>query len=120
VKYQIESYLEYKAGAFLQRFDPYCYLYITRAMDTFDLGKTHGNGDLNRALERVQARMLFVSFTSDWLFTALGQQETCNHLQDLGKKARHAIIDSPWGHDSFLVERVKPQLKPLLKAFMEE
>lgn len=120
VKYQIESYLEYKAGAFLQRFDPYCYLYITRAMDTFDLGNTHGNGDLNRALERVQSPILFISFTSDWLFTAQGQQEACNRLQDLGKKARHAVIDSPWGHDSFLVERVKPQLKPVLKAFLEK
>jgi homoserine O-acetyltransferase len=119
VKYQIESYLEYKADTFLQRFDPYCYLYITRAMDTFDLGMAHGNGDLNRALERVQAQILFISFTSDWLFTAHGQKEACERLQDLGKEARHMVIDSPWGHDSFLVERVKPQLKPLLKAFLE-
>lgn len=119
VKYQVESYLEYKADTFLQRFDPYCYLYITRAMDMFDLGKTHGNGHLSRALDRVQADILFISFTSDWLFTAQGQQDACERLKELGKEAHHIVIDSAWGHDSFLVERVKPQLKPVLKAFLE-
>lgn len=119
VKYQVESYLEYKASTFLQRFDPYCYLYITRAMDTFDLGKTHGNGNLNRALDSVQAALLFISFTSDWLFTAEGQRDAYERLKGLGKEAHHIVIESPWGHDSFLVERVKPQLKPVLKAFLE-
>ncbi|MDW8107895.1 MAG: homoserine O-acetyltransferase, partial [Armatimonadota bacterium] len=119
VIYQVESYLEYKATTFLQRFDPFCYLYITRAMDNFDLGYTYGGGDLRRALARVQAEMLFVSFTSDWLFPPAGQQEAVEILQSLGKHAEHIIIDSPWGHDSFLVERVKPQLKPVIKKFLE-
>jgi len=119
VMYQMESYLEYKATTFLQRFDPFCYLYITRAMDNFDLGYTYGGGDLRTALERVQAEMRFVSFTSDWLFPPSGQQEAVEILQSLGKRAEHVIIDSPWGHDSFLVERVKPQLKPVMKAFLE-
>ncbi|GIV09711.1 MAG: homoserine O-acetyltransferase [Fimbriimonadales bacterium] len=119
VMYQMESYLEYKATTFLQRFDPFCYLYITRAMDTFDLGDTYGGGDLRTALQRVQAEMRFLSFTSDWLFPPSGQQEAVEILQSLGKRAEHVIIDSPWGHDSFLVERVKPQLKPVIKEFLE-
>jgi len=119
VMFQVESYLEYKATTFLQRFDPFCYLYITRAMDTFDLGYTYGGGDLRRALERVQAAMRFVSFTSDWLFPPSGQQEAVEILQSLGKCVDHVVLDSPWGHDSFLVERVKPQLKPVIKAFLE-
>jgi homoserine O-acetyltransferase len=119
VMFQVESYLEYKATTFLQRFDPFCYLYITRAMDTFDLGYWYGEGDLRRALARVQATMRFVSFTSDWLFPPSGQQEAVESLQSLGKRADHVVIDSPWGHDSFLVERVKPQLKPVIKAFLE-
>ncbi len=119
VLYQVESYLEYKASTFLKRFEPYCYLYITRAMDTFDLGATYGEGDLERALARVQAPILFVSFTSDWLFPPSGQEEAVQILRRLGKRAIHEVIDSPWGHDSFLVERVKPQLKPILKGFIE-
>jgi homoserine O-acetyltransferase len=119
VMFQVESYLEYKATTFLQRFDPFCYVYITRAMDTHDLGYWYGAGDLRRALARVQATMRFVSFTSDWLFPPSGQQEAVEILQSLGKRADHVVIDSPWGHDSFLVERVKPQLKPAIKAFLE-
>jgi len=120
VMFQVESYLEYKATTFLQRFDPFCYLYITRVMDTFDLGYWYGEGDLRRALARVQATMRFVSFTSDWLFPPPGQQEAVDILQSLGKRADHVVINSPWGHDSFLVERVKPQLKPVIKAFLED
>jgi len=119
ITFQMESYLEYKASTFLKRFDPYCYLYITRAMDTFDLAATYGGGDLNQALNRVEAEMLFISFTSDWLFPPAGQEEAVRTLQALGKRAQHVILDSPWGHDSFLVERVKPQLKPILKGFLE-
>lgn len=119
ILYQMESYLEYKASTFLQRFDPYCYLYITRAMDTFDLGATYGEGDIAQALERVQADMLFISFTSDWLFPPEGQEEAVKTLHKLGKRAHHLVIESPWGHDSFLVERVKPQLRPVLKEFLE-
>ncbi len=119
ITFQMESYLEYKASTFLKRFDPYCYLYITRAMDTFDLAATYGGGDLSQALQRVEAEMLFISFTSDWLFPPAGQEEAVRTLQALGKRAQHVIIDTPWGHDSFLVERVKPQLKPILKAFLE-
>lgn len=120
VMYQMESYLEYKATTFLQRFDPFCYLYITRAMDNFDLGYTYGGGDLRAALQRVQAEMRFISFTSDWLFPPSGQQEAVEILQSLGKRAEHIVIDSAWGHDSFLVERVKPQLNPVIKEFLEE
>jgi homoserine O-acetyltransferase len=119
VAYQMESYLEYKAHTFLQRFDPYCYLYITRAMDHFDLARDYGEGDLTRALARVQAEMLFISFTSDWLFPPSGQEEAAETLRQLGKQVHHAILDSPWGHDSFLVERVKPLMRPLLKGFLE-
>lgn len=119
VTYQMESYLEYKAHTFVQRFDPYCYLYITRAMDHFDLAATYGEGDLAQALLRVQAEMLFVSFTSDWLFPPSSQEEAVQTLRQLGKRVSHALIESPWGHDSFLVERVKPWLRPLLKRFLE-
>jgi len=57
VTFQMESYLEYKASTFVKRFDPYCYLYITRAMDTYDLAATYGEGDLSRALSRVRAQL---------------------------------------------------------------
>ncbi|MCW5934051.1 MAG: homoserine O-acetyltransferase [Fimbriimonadia bacterium] len=119
-QYQMESYLEYKAQTFLQRFDLYCYLYITRAMDRFDLAETYGNGSLNDALSRIQARMKLISFTSDWLFPPNAHEQAAEILRAQGKQADHTVIDSIWGHDSFLVERVKPDLKPEIKRFLED
>lgn len=118
-EFQVESYLEHKGRTFVDRFDPYCYLWITQAMDAFDLAEEFGGGHLETALKRVRSRMRFISFTSDWLFPSQPHEACARMLTDLGKQADHVCIDSPWGHDSFLVERVKPHLKPAIKAFME-
>lgn len=118
IMFQVESYLEYKGTTFVARFDPYSYLYITRAMDTFDLAASFGDGDLDRALSRVQARTLFISFTSDWLFPAEASIDAAERLRRLGRETRHVLIDSPWGHDSFLVDQVKPLLKPVIQEFI--
>ena len=67
----MESYLRYRGNQFVDRFDANSYLYITKAMDYFDL--TNGHGSLAAALERVKARFLVISFTSDWLYPSINR-----------------------------------------------
>ena len=69
-EFQVESYLDYQGTAFVERFDANSYLYITKAMDYFDVANYYGGGDLERALEGIKCRVLILSFSSDWLFSA--------------------------------------------------
>ncbi|MBO8142782.1 MAG: homoserine O-acetyltransferase [Firmicutes bacterium] len=113
--FQVESYLHYQGKKLVNRFDANSYLYLTRALDLFDLSR--GFGSLERALERVQAPMLVVGVSSDILYPVYQQKEIVAILQAQGKAAEYAEIDSPHGHDGFLIDF--PQMEPFLRAFLE-
>ena len=99
--FQVESYLKYQGGAFVERFDPNSYLYISKAMDYYDLAA--GRHSLIEALAGVQAEFLVVSFTSDWLFPTYQAKELVRALQANGVPTSFLEIPSTYGHDSFLL-----------------
>jgi homoserine O-acetyltransferase len=102
-EFEIESYLAHQGTRFLDRFDANSYLYITKAMDYFDIAARYGNGSLEQALAGVRCRMLFASFTSDWLFPPSRSKELVQALQRQGKIVSYINIDSSYGHDAFLL-----------------
>ena len=99
--FEVESYLRYQGGAFVNRFDANSYLYISKAMDYYDLAA--GRRSLVEALEGVQAAFLVVSFTSDWLFPTYQSKEIVRALQANGVRSTFLEIPSQYGHDSFLL-----------------
>lgn len=102
VEFQIESYLRHQGETFVDRFDANTYLLMTKALDYFDPADPHG-GDLCKALSNVQARFLVVSFTSDWRFSPERSREIVAALHQNRKQVSYAEIDSPDGHDAFLL-----------------
>ena len=101
-EFAIESYLNHKGSAFTQRFDANSYLYITKAMDYFDLTRSYG--PLRQAFANLAARYLFVSYSSDWLFPTAQSREMVRAMLSNGKPVSFIEVDSPYGHDAFLVE----------------
>ena len=85
----------------MNRFDANSYLYITKAMDYFDL--TNGNGPLAAAFERARARFLVLSFTSDWLYPSYQSQEVVRALRSRNVDVAYCELPSNYGHDAFLV-----------------
>jgi len=112
--FAVESYLEYQGGSFVQRFDANSYLYVTKAMDYFDLPGKYGS--LEKALKDVTARMLVVSFTSDWLFPTYQSVEIVKALMKNRKDVSFCEIQSSAGHDAFLLEFEK--LGRILQSFL--
>jgi homoserine O-acetyltransferase/O-succinyltransferase len=102
VDFEVESYLRYRGSQFVGRFDANSYLYITKAMDYFDL--TTGRGTLNAALERTRARFLVISFSSDWLYPSYQSQEMVRALRSRNCDVAYVELQSNYGHDSFLVD----------------
>jgi tRNA G18 (ribose-2'-O)-methylase SpoU len=101
-EFQVESYLHYQGSRFVERFDANSYLYLTRAMDYFDLTGAHGS--LERALSQTDARFLITSYTTDWLFTTSQSVELVNALVAARRHVSFVELTSPYGHDSFLLE----------------
>ncbi len=102
VDFEVESYLRYRGSQFVNRFDANSYLYITKAMDYFDL--TNGSGTLAAALEPSQARFLVISFTSDWLYPSYQSQEIVRALRSRNHDVAYVELESNYGHDAFLVD----------------
>ncbi len=100
--FQIESYLRHQGSVFVDRFDANSYLYITRAMDYFDLSKKF-NGNLSKAFEKTNTKFFIISFTSDWLYPTSENREIVIALNSIGKNVGFAEITSDKGHDSFLL-----------------
>jgi homoserine O-acetyltransferase len=102
VDFEVESYLRYRGHEFVNRFDANSYLYITKAMDYFDL--SNGNGSLAAAFERAQARFLVISFSSDWLYPSYQSQEIVRALRSRNVDVAYCELPSNYGHDAFLVD----------------
>lgn len=101
--FAVESYLRYKGNRFTERFDANTYLYITKAMDYFDLA--NGNGNLSKAFAGCAHIMyLVVSFTSDWLYPPYHSKEMVSALTGIGADVTYCNLQSTWGHDAFLLE----------------
>jgi homoserine O-acetyltransferase len=102
VDFEVESYLRYRGSEFVNRFDANSYLYITKAMDYFDL--TNGSKSLSEALAGVTSRFLFLSFTSDWLYPSYQSQEMVRALRGRNVDVAYCELPSNYGHDAFLVD----------------
>ncbi len=101
-EFSIETYLDYQGQSFVERFDANSYLYITKAMDYFDLVRDYGS--LEKAFESVKTRFMIVSFSSDWLFTPEQSEDMLHALVANNKDVSYCNIDSGYGHDAFLIE----------------
>jgi homoserine O-acetyltransferase/O-succinyltransferase len=101
--FQVESYLEYQGQCFVERFDANCYLYITRAMDYFDL-TAKNNGNLETTLSVAKASFLVISFSSDWLFSPKDSKKIVSGLRYNNTDVAYCNIQSSYGHDAFLLE----------------
>ena len=115
--FQIESYLRYQGSVFVDRFDANSYLYITRAMDYFDLAKQF-NGNLSDAFKNTNAKFFIISFTSDWLYPTQENKDIVIALNAIGTDVGFVEIESDKGHDSFLLN--VPDFLKALKNFLDK
>ncbi len=115
-EFQVESYLKYNGNNFTRRFDANSYLYVTKAMDYFDLTQPTGTlaGSFVHAAE---IKYLVVSFTSDWLYPTYHSKELVTALTAVGADVTFLDIESSWGHDAFLLE--VETMTELLQSFLD-
>jgi homoserine O-acetyltransferase len=102
VDFAVESYLKHQGQKFVERFDANSYLYITKALEYFDIADSYGS--MRAALRGVKAAFLVVSFSSDWLYTEGQARELVDALDDLSIPVEYHHVQATFGHDSFLVE----------------
>jgi homoserine O-acetyltransferase len=132
-EFQVESYLRHQADSFVRRFDANTYLYLSRALTYFDLGREHGaredgaredgarkdgGGSLAQALAGVSARTLLIAFSSDWLYPPSASRDVEEALLALGKPVEFHKIEAPYGHDCFLLEEARQT--PIIREFLAE
>ncbi len=114
--FQVESYLRHQGASFVDRFDANSYLYITRAMDYFDLAQSHG-GILAEAFKKARnVRFCVLSFTTDWLYPTAENRHIVRALNAAGARASFVEIESDKGHDAFLLD--EPVMNAALSGFM--
>jgi homoserine O-acetyltransferase len=113
--FQIESYLRHQGMTFVERFDANSYLYVTRAMDYFDLAADFG-GRLANAFKGSKTRFCCVSFTSDWLFPTAENKEVVKALNAGGASVSFVEIETLGGHDAFLLD--EPELNAVISGFI--
>ncbi len=99
-EFEVEGYLRYRGDSFVQRFDANSYLYITKAMDYFDLS----GEKFIPAGQKIETKFLVMAFKSDWLYPAYQSREIVNFLKSRQVDATYCEIQSTWGHDAFLLE----------------
>jgi homoserine O-acetyltransferase/O-succinyltransferase len=114
--FQVESYLRHQGISFVDRFDANSYLYITRAMDYFDLARTHG-GVLANAFHGATARFCVISFSSDWLFPTAESRELVQALNAVAANVSFCEIRTDRGHDAFLLD--EPEFHRVLAGFLD-
>jgi homoserine O-acetyltransferase len=114
--FEVESYLRHQGISFVERFDANSYLYLTRAMDYFDLAADYG-GVLARAFKGTPTRFCVVSFTSDWLFPTSESRAIVHALNASSARVSFAEIVTDKGHDAFLLE--EPELFAIVRGFLD-
>ncbi len=115
-EFQVESYLHHQGSRFVERFDANSYLYLTRAMDYFNLAESYES--LEKALGQTNARFLITSYTTDWLFPTVQSHELVDALVAARRHVSYVELTSSYGHDAFLLE-IEP-LEELLVPFLEQ
>lgn len=113
--FQVESYLRHQGFSFTDRFDANSYLYITRAMDYFDLAKDYG-GVLGNAFYGTKTRFMLASFSSDWLFPTSESRAIVHALNSVAAPVTFVEIETDKGHDSFLLD--EPEFHATLEGFL--
>ena len=114
--FQVESYLRHQGISFVDRFDANSYLYITRAMDYFDLAEAHG-GVLANAFAGSKTRFCLISFDTDWLYPTSESRTMVHALNAAGAEVSFMELSSPFGHDSFLLEN--PEMNRIVDGFLK-
>jgi homoserine O-acetyltransferase len=113
--FEVESYLRHQGSSFVERFDANSYLYLTRAMDYFDLAADY-DGVLAEAFRGTKTRFCVVSFTSDWLFPTVESRAIVHALNAGSARVSFAEIVTDKGHDAFLLE--EPELFAIVRGFL--
>jgi len=113
--FEVEEYLHHKGSRFVERFDANSYLYITHAMDSYDLSR---GKELHQVFAGLEAQMLLVGFRSDWLYPAAQMRELARACKRAGADATFCEIDSTYGHDAFLLE--VDELSHLIRHFLQK
>jgi homoserine O-acetyltransferase len=116
IEFEMESYLSHQAQSFVSRYDANSYLYLTRAMDYYDAAGQWGEGSLPKAMARLRAKTLVVSFSSDWLFPPELLREMVSAMCRSRLPVSYVNIPSRYGHDAFLVET--EQVSRLVGGFL--
>lgn len=114
--FQVESYLRHQGISFVDRFDANSYLYITRAMDYFDLAEAHG-GTLAHAFKGSKTRFCLISFDTDWLYPTSESRTIVHALNAAGAAASFVELSSAFGHDSFLLKN--PEMNRIVDGFLK-
>ena len=114
-EFSVETYLDYQGEQFVNRFDANSYLYITKAIDYFDVTAPYGS--LDNAMARVACKVMVLSYTSDWLYPPYQSQTLVHALMRQKKDVTYCNIESNYGHDAFLLE--KDVMKKLIRGFLE-
>jgi len=114
--FQVESYLRHQGSTFVDRFDPNSYLYITRAMDYFDLSEGH-NGNLAQAFVGTDVRFCVMSFSSDWLYPTTESRTLVRALNAVAANVSFIEIETDKGHDAFLLD--EPEMHRTLSGFID-
>lgn len=114
--FQIESYLKHQGKSFVERFDANTYLYVSRAMDYFDLYRDN-NGNLSNAFKDTKIKFCLISFTSDWLYPTSEIKKILIALNSIGADVGFVEIDTNNGHDSFLVH--EPEFLKTVRGFLD-
>jgi homoserine O-acetyltransferase len=112
--FSVESYLNHQGKSFVKRFDPNSYLYLTRAIDQFDLFENSAPADV---LRRVSARFLVISFASDWLYPPTQSRELVRRLKRANIPTTYINLETEYGHDSFLIEN--PAFASVVRHYLE-
>jgi homoserine O-acetyltransferase len=115
-RFEVERYLEYQGDKLVRRFDANSYLLLTKAMDLHDIGR--GRGGSEAAMQRIEAPVLAIGVESDILYPLYQSQEIVAAARRAGVAARSVELDSPHGHDAFLIEH--DQVGAPLSAFLDD
>ena len=112
--FSVESYLHHQGKSFVKRFDPNSYLYLTKALDRFDLFEA---GPPEKVLRGIGARFLVVSFASDWLYPASQSRDLVRLLKRSNAAVTYINLETPYGHDSFLIQN--PEFADVVRHFLQ-